>query len=171
MIIITCPSPPPWTSSCSTTWIGPSNLVTHLDARISPNRFHQLAKTKLGLSPTCRSVGLWVPPVSLRFESRFPTTIEIQSSPFIQINLNLSCLSKHYVHELYLDKLHKFGLVVISSPYICARWVWNKALHICIDMNCGRVNNYQMMLRCKEWTFEAWYHRSFDYTILSTMSS
>ena len=50
MIIITCPSPPPWTSSCSTTWIGPSYLVTHLDARISPNRFHQLAKIKLGLS-------------------------------------------------------------------------------------------------------------------------
>jgi hypothetical protein len=34
----------------SFTWIGPSYLVTHLDARISPNRFHQLAKTKLGLS-------------------------------------------------------------------------------------------------------------------------
>ena len=54
IIIITCPSPSPspWTSSCSTTWIGPSNLVTHLDARISPNRFHQLIKAKLGLSPS-----------------------------------------------------------------------------------------------------------------------
>ena len=48
--IITFPPTSPWTSSCSTTWIGPSYLVTHLDARISPNRFHQLVKTKLGLS-------------------------------------------------------------------------------------------------------------------------
>ena len=35
----------------SFTWVGPSYLVTYLDARISPSRFHQLAKTKLGLSP------------------------------------------------------------------------------------------------------------------------
>ena len=48
--IITCPPTSPWTSSCSTTWIGPSYLVAHLDARISPNRFHQLSKTKLGHS-------------------------------------------------------------------------------------------------------------------------
>ena len=33
--------------------------------------------------PTYRPAGLWVPPVSLRFESRFLTAIEIQSSPFI----------------------------------------------------------------------------------------
>ena len=31
--------------------------------------------------------GLWVPPVSLCFESQFPTAIEIQSSPFIQVGL------------------------------------------------------------------------------------
>jgi hypothetical protein len=54
-------TPPPWTSfhvaisihECHLTpslWIGPSYLVTHLDARINLNRFHQLAKTKLGLS-------------------------------------------------------------------------------------------------------------------------
>ena len=52
--IITCPQTSLWTSSCSTTWIGPSYLVTHLDARISPNRFHQLSKTKLGLSEPSR---------------------------------------------------------------------------------------------------------------------
>jgi hypothetical protein len=48
--IITCLSSP-WTSSYSTTRIGPSYLVTHLDTRINPNRFHQVTKTKLGLSP------------------------------------------------------------------------------------------------------------------------
>ena len=55
--IITCPSTSPWTSSCSITWIGPSYLITHLDASISPNRFHQLAKTKLGLSTWHRWLG------------------------------------------------------------------------------------------------------------------
>ena len=54
---ITCLPTTPWTSSCSTTWIGPSYLVTHLDARISTNRFHQLAKTKLGLSTWHRWLG------------------------------------------------------------------------------------------------------------------
>ena len=37
--------------------------------------------------PTCRPADLWVPPVSLRFESQFPTAIEIQSSLFIQVGL------------------------------------------------------------------------------------
>jgi hypothetical protein len=48
--IITCPPTSPWTSSCSTTRIGPFYLVTHFDARISPNRFYQLSKIKLALS-------------------------------------------------------------------------------------------------------------------------
>ena len=39
------------------------------------------------VSPTYRLAGLWVPLVSLHFESRFPTAIEIQSSPFIQVSL------------------------------------------------------------------------------------
>ena len=42
---------PSWVPPSSFTWIGPSYLVTHLDIRISPNRFHQLTKTKHGLSP------------------------------------------------------------------------------------------------------------------------
>jgi hypothetical protein len=50
MIFISCGHLHPWVSPNSFTWIGPSYLVTHLDARISPNRFHQLAKTKLELS-------------------------------------------------------------------------------------------------------------------------
>ena len=50
MIFISCGHLHPWVPPSSFTWIGPSYLVTHLDARISPNRFHQLAKTKLGLS-------------------------------------------------------------------------------------------------------------------------
>ena len=40
----------PWVPPRSFTWVGPSYLVIDLDARISPNIFHQLAKTKLGLS-------------------------------------------------------------------------------------------------------------------------
>ena len=48
--IITCLPTSPRTLSCFTTWIGPSYLVTHLDERMSPTRFHQLSKTKLGLS-------------------------------------------------------------------------------------------------------------------------
>ena len=38
-------------------------------------------------SPTCRPISLWVPLVSLRFKSRFPTAIEIQSSSLIQVGL------------------------------------------------------------------------------------
>jgi hypothetical protein len=39
------------------------------------------------VGPTYRLTGLWITPVSLRFESQFPTTIEIQSSLFIQVSL------------------------------------------------------------------------------------
>ena len=50
MIFISCGHLHPWVPPSSFTWVEPSYLVTYLDARISPNRFHQLAKTKLGLS-------------------------------------------------------------------------------------------------------------------------
>ena len=51
MDFISCGHLHPWVPPSSFTWIGPSYLVTHLDERISPTRFHQLFKTKLGLSP------------------------------------------------------------------------------------------------------------------------
>jgi hypothetical protein len=43
------PSPSPWPSSSFTTWIELSHLIHILRSKISP-RFHQLSKTKLGLS-------------------------------------------------------------------------------------------------------------------------
>jgi hypothetical protein len=47
--IITCSSSTPWTSSCNINY--PKHIsMSHLEHRVSPNRFHQLSKTKLGLS-------------------------------------------------------------------------------------------------------------------------
>jgi hypothetical protein len=43
------PSHSPWLSSISTTWIGLPHLIYTLRSKVSP-RFHQLSKTKLGLS-------------------------------------------------------------------------------------------------------------------------
>ena len=42
------PSPSPWPSSSSITWIGLPYLIHTLRSKFSP-RFHQLSKTKLGL--------------------------------------------------------------------------------------------------------------------------
>jgi hypothetical protein len=56
MDFISCGHLHPRVPPSSFTWIGQSYIVTHLDARISPNRFHQLTKTKLGLS---RRLGDW----------------------------------------------------------------------------------------------------------------
>ena len=50
MDFISCGHLHSWVPPSSFTWIGPFYLVTYLDARISPNRFHQLTKTKLALS-------------------------------------------------------------------------------------------------------------------------
>ena len=47
---ISCGHLHPWVPPSSSNSIGLSYLVTHLDAKISPTRFHQLSKTKLGLS-------------------------------------------------------------------------------------------------------------------------
>ena len=49
IIIISYSPSTPWTSSCSITWNGPPYLIHLLISKISP-RFHQLFKTKLGLS-------------------------------------------------------------------------------------------------------------------------
>ena len=49
IIIISCSPPSLWTSSCSITWIGPPFLIYTLRSKVSP-RFHQLFKTKQGLS-------------------------------------------------------------------------------------------------------------------------
>ena len=58
----------PWVPPSSFTWIGSSYLVTHLDARISPNMFHQLIKTKLGLSDSCYP--WWLSPLIRLGDSR-----------------------------------------------------------------------------------------------------
>jgi hypothetical protein len=44
----------------------------------------------------------------------------------------------------------------ISFPYICARVFGLKLAHI-RRLELWESNHYQMMLRCKELTFDAWY--------------
>ena len=138
---ITCPPTTPWTSSCSTTWIGPSYLVTHLDARISPNRFHQLAKTKLWLS---------ISPFLVIDDNLYKDMKQIQ------IWIHVACPSiftmcKGFGQDSWTE-LHGS----ICSPYICAKSLDYKLAHM-HRFELWESNVYQMMLMYKRWTFEAWY--------------
>jgi hypothetical protein len=61
-----------------------------------------------------------------------------------------------------------FNFDSISSPYICAFMSLVQFVHICMDLNFGRVTTIKLMLRYIEWTFEAWYQSKLPlYTILS----
>ena len=133
------PSPSPWPSSSSTTWIGLSHLIHILRSKVSP-WFHQLSKTKLGLS----------------------------ISPFLVIDDNLftkifnwnifdSCyLSKHITMCKGYGQVHQPKLVVLALPTYVLR-VWIRKLAHMHGLEVWESNSYQMMLRCKEWIFEAWY--------------
>ena len=59
IIIISCPPSTPCTSSCSITWNGPPYLIHLLRSKVSP-RFHQLSKTKLGLTTSLNQNKLFV---------------------------------------------------------------------------------------------------------------
>jgi len=63
------------------------------------------------------------------------------------------------------------NLKAIAPPtYVLRVWIW-KLAHIAWIENIG-VNFYQVMLRCKEWTFKAWYQSELPiYIILSTISN
>jgi hypothetical protein len=135
--------------------LGPIYLVYTLRSRISPNRFHQLSKTKLGLS----------------------------ISPFLVIDDNPSQryeLKSYWVHVACpsiftmckgFRQVSWTWIGSISSTYICAKSLDWKLAHM-HRKEVWESNVYQMMLRCKEWTFKAWYQSECtNNTILSTMVS
>ena len=102
---------PPWSSSCSTTWYVLTLLTWHLWQRLVL-RFHQLAKTKLGLS----------------------------ISPFLVIDDNSSqrySMKYFRIHVAcpsilpcvnVIDKFHKPKLVALAPPtYVLRVWIWKLA--------------------------------------------
>ena len=95
----------PWVPPSSFTWIGLSYLITHLDAKISPTRFHQLSKTKLRLSV---AYPCWSPELSYMqscnhcSNSKAPTTYA--ADKYTQVG-------KGNVHQLFL--------LMFVSKWIC----------------------------------------------------
>jgi hypothetical protein len=103
-------------------------LIHTLSIKIS-TRFHQLPKTKLGLS----------------------------ISPFLVIDDNFKDSQLSVVPCVkIMDKFHQPKFVVLAPPtYVLRVWIW-KLTHM-HGLEVWKSNSYQMMLRCKVWTFEAWY--------------
>ena len=102
--IISCPSSTPWTSSYFITWIGPPCLIHTLRSKVSP-RFHQLSKTKLGLS---------ISPF-LAIDDNLFTKI------FNEMFLDSCCLPKHITMCKDYGQVSSIQFGSISSPYICAK--------------------------------------------------
>ena len=130
--------------TCSITWHVPTSLS-----------LHTLSKTKLGL---------WISPFLVIDDNPF-------TKIFNKIFLDLYFLPKQFSMCKYYGEVSSTQIGSNCSPYICAKSLDLKARTYAWIGNIG-VNFYQMMLRCKKWTFKAWHQSELTiYTIRSTISN
>jgi hypothetical protein len=101
--------------------------------------FNQLSKTKLGFS---------ISPFLVIYDNLF-------TKIFNKIFLDSCFLPKHITMFKDYGQVSSIQIGIISSPYVLRVWIW-KLAHM-YGLKVWESNSYQMMLRCKEWTFEAWY--------------
>ena len=121
LIIITCPTPSPWTSIAPSLGLDQPISISHLEHRVSPNGFHQFTKTKLELS--------------------ISPFLVIDDNPFIKIylplfgnwwqpfhkDMNCNLIESMLLAQAYLPCVKEYRQVSWTpissncSPYICAK--------------------------------------------------
>ena len=167
-------------------WLGFVAKLTCVSFATSPNHFHLHGiccshTCTCGLITCVSHINTISPP---RIVTQLPKPHkDLSISSFLVIDDNstkiwkLSSFGFMLLSQAILPCVNNFGQVLqtrigsISSPYICASVFGLKLAHM-HELELWESNSYQMMLRCKEWTMEAWYQSECTFnTILSTMVS